>query len=116
MTLGCSNLFIVNSMANSVNWAGAWVAQLVKCLTLDFRSGHDLMVFGMEPYIRLLADSLEPAWDSLSPALSLPLPCSCSLSLFLSLFLSLKINKYTLNNLVKWLCLPEAMGSDTFLF
>ena len=23
---------------------GTWVAQLVKCLTLDFRSGHDLRV------------------------------------------------------------------------
>ena len=27
---------------------GAWVAQLVKCLTLDFSSGHDLMVWEFE--------------------------------------------------------------------
>ena len=26
-------------------------AQLVKCLTLDFCSGHDLMVCGIEPYL-----------------------------------------------------------------
>ena len=43
-----------------------WVAQLVKHLTLDFGSGHDLTVRG------LWADSEEPAWDSL--ALFLPLP------------------------------------------
>ena len=31
----------------------------------------------------LTAQSLEPAWDSVSPSLSLPLPLSCSVSLFL---------------------------------
>ena len=29
--------------------AGTWVAQLVKCLTLDFGSGHDLMVRSSSP-------------------------------------------------------------------
>ena len=54
---------------------GSWVAQSVKRQTLDFSSGHDLMVCEFEPCIRLCADSMEPAWDSLS----LPLPCLLSL-------------------------------------
>ena len=45
---------------------GAWVAQLVKCLTCGFGSGHGLMVYGIQPHIRLCAESVEPAWDSLS--------------------------------------------------
>ena len=32
---------------------GAWVAQLVKWTTLDFGSGHDLTVHGIEPYVGL---------------------------------------------------------------
>ena len=32
---------------------GAWVAQLVKHLTLDLSSGHDLMVGGIKPLIGL---------------------------------------------------------------
>ena len=50
------------------------MAQLVKHLTLNFGSGHDLTVHEMEPLIKLCADSMEPAWDSLSPSLSLSLP------------------------------------------
>ena len=57
-------------------WLGRWVAQSVKCPTLDFSSGHDL------PSSVL---SAEPAWDSLCSSLSLSLP--------LSFPLSLKINK-----------------------
>ena len=49
---------------------GTWVAPLVKHLTLDFGSAHDLTVREFEPHIRLLADSLEPALDSVSPSLS----------------------------------------------
>ena len=60
---------------------GTWVAQSVKHLTLGFCSGHDLMVHEFKPRIGLCADSAEPAWDSLSPSLSLPLPCTLSLSL-----------------------------------
>ena len=59
---------------NKYHLGGAWVAQSVKCPTLDFGSGHDLMVDGIEPRIGLSADSVEPAWDSLSPSLSAPLP------------------------------------------
>ena len=36
------------------------MAQLIKCLTLDFRSSHDLMVREIEPHIGLYADSTEP--------------------------------------------------------
>ena len=57
------------------------MAQLVKHLTLGFGSGHDLMVHGVEPCIRLCADNAEPAWDSLFISLC-PSPVY-SLSLFL---------------------------------
>ena len=57
---------------------GAWVAQLVERPTLGFSLGHDLMVRGFKPRVGLHADSMEPAWDSLSPSLSLPLFCSVS--------------------------------------
>ena len=51
---------------------GAWVAQSVKRPTLDFGSGHDLVVHEFEPHVGLWADSVEPAWDALSPSLSAP--------------------------------------------
>ena len=58
------------------------MAQSAKHPTLDFSSGHDLTVCGMEPCNRLCADSGEPAWDSLSHSLFTPrLVCMCSLSL-----------------------------------
>ena len=47
-------------------FGGAWVAQLVKCVTLDFGSGHDLAVRGFKPCVGLFTDSTEPAWDFLS--------------------------------------------------
>ena len=59
---------------------GTWVAQAVTHLTLGFGLGHDLTVHEFEPYVRLWADSTDPAWDSLSLPLSLPLPFSFSLS------------------------------------
>ena len=45
---------------------------MVKSLTLDFGSGHDLMVRKFEPHVRLCADVTEPAWDSFSLPLSAP--------------------------------------------
>ena len=48
------------------------MAQSVKRPALDFGSGHDLTVCGFEPLIGLCADSVELAWDSLSPLLSVP--------------------------------------------
>ena len=59
------------------------VAQSVKPLTLDFSSGHDLTDCEFEPCKGLRADSVDPAWDSLSPSLSLFLslpPLALSLS------------------------------------
>ena len=58
------------------------MAQLVKQLTLDFSSGHNLKFHEITPQVGLWADSVEPAWDSLSP------------SLFAPPLLSLKINKH----------------------
>ena len=54
-----------------LSW-GAWMAQSVKHLTLDFGSGHDLTVPGFKPCVRLYTDSAEPAWDCLSLSLSAP--------------------------------------------
>ena len=67
---------------------GSWVAQLVKPLILDFGSSHDLTVGGIEPCIRLYADSVDPA---LLCILSLPL--SAPPPFVHSLPLSLKNNK-----------------------
>ena len=55
-------------------WRLFRVAQLIKCLAFDFGSHHDFIVWGIEPHTGLCADGVEPAWDSLSPSLSLPLP------------------------------------------
>ena len=52
-------------------WKGAPAAQLVKRLTLDSGSGHDLTDCEFEPRTGLCADSTEPAWDPLSFSLSL---------------------------------------------
>ena len=59
---------------------GAWVAQSIKRLTLDFGSGHDLKIHEFEPHVGLCADSVEPARDSLYLLLSLLFPCCLSLS------------------------------------
>ena len=67
------------------------MAQSVEHPTLDFGSGHDLTVHGIEPHIKLCTGSMEPTWDSLSPSLFAP-PLTLSLSLSLSLSLFLKIN------------------------
>ena len=53
---------------------GASVTQSVKHPTLDFGSGHDFMVHGIESCVGLCIDNVEPAWDSLSFPLSLCLP------------------------------------------
>ena len=62
------------------------MCQLVKHLTVDFGSGCNLMVHGLEPHVTLCSDSMEIAWDSLSPSLSAPslLALSVSLSKYLN--------------------------------
>ena len=48
---------------------------LVKHLTLDFGSGHDLTFSWVQALHRALCtDRVEPAWDSFSLPLPLPLP------------------------------------------
>ena len=54
------------------------MAQSVKRLTLDFGSGRDLTVRGIEPHVGLCTDSTEPSWDSLSLSLSLSFSLSLS--------------------------------------
>ena len=65
-----------------------WVAQSVKCLTLDFSADHGHVVCGIKPHVGLHADSMDPTWDSLS------------LSLCPSPVLSLKINKHFFKKIV----------------
>ena len=67
------------------------MAQLVKGPALDFGTGHNLTVVGIEPRIEFRTDSEGPPWDSLSPSLS-ALP-QLMISLFPSLSLKNKINK-----------------------
>ena len=56
-----------------------WVAQLFKCLTLEFSSGHDLRDHGIKPHIRF------HAWCGVGLGFSL------SLSLHLSACLHFKL-------------------------
>ena len=53
---------------------GTWVAQSVKLLTLSFCSGHDLIVRGFEPRIRLCALTAISLLETLSVPLSMLLP------------------------------------------
>ena len=70
----------------------SWAAQSVKCPTLDFGSGHNLMVREFKPCVGLYADSAEPAWDSLSFSLSLCPSATRSYVHVLSLSLSKEIS------------------------
>ena len=62
----------------------SWMAQSVEYPTLDFGSGHDLMVHGIKPH-QALCQALSVSEFSLSPSLCPSLTCACSFSL--------KINK-----------------------
>ena len=62
------------------NPRGGRVAPSVRGPTLGFGSGHDLMVRGVEPRIRLGAAGGEPAWESLSLPLGPSLTHAVSLS------------------------------------
>ena len=55
-------------LGGSVGWAS------------DFGSGHDFRVLEFKPHIRLIAASVEPASDPLSPSLSAPPPLMFCLS------------------------------------
>ena len=97
--------YIASSILNRVKFVfkspffqGTWVAQLVMRPTLDFGSGHDLTVHGIEPCVRLCADSTKPALGSISPSLSvLPLiPCTstCARSLAFKYNIFLKMHEF----------------------
>ena len=80
--------------SKDTNTESSWVAQLVKSLTLDLGSGHDLT----DPWVRALHGAVHSqcgACLGFSLSLSLSLPCLCPLllSLNVSLSLSLRINK-----------------------
>ena len=66
------------------------MAQLVKHPALDFGSGHDLMVCGIEPCVTPCAESTEPAWDSISPSFSAPPLLMLSPSVSQNKFINIK--------------------------
>ena len=77
---------LVHRVVQNDIFQDAWVAQSVKCATLDFSSGHDPRVMGSSSASGSVL-SVGPAWDSLPPSLSLgPSPTGTHV-------LSLKINK-----------------------
>ena len=53
--------------------------------SVDFGSGHGLTVGGNEPHVKLYTESMEAAWDSLSPSLSAPPPLVHTFSLHLKI-------------------------------
>ena len=61
--------FIISIDSNLEIYMGGapWKAQLAKCLTLDFSSGHDFTVMSSGPVLGS-ALTVEPAWDSLCPS------------------------------------------------
>ena len=85
---------------------GTWVAQSVKCSTLGFGSGCALKGQELKPHIGLCADSADPAWDSLSP----------SLSLFPVHSISLKINKLKIKFKKKRKCCLHGNLNSSILF
>ena len=80
MSSNQSSLQFGSPLKKQNNW-DAWVAPSIKHPTLDFGSDHDLMVCGIELHVRLCADSVELAWDSLSPSLCSSRLRMCSLPL-----------------------------------
>ena len=71
-SFGRETIAILLGNTKNGGW-GTWMVQSVKCLTLDFGSGHDLTIVGLSPALGS-ALSMEPAWNSLSLSLSLSLP------------------------------------------
>ena len=79
-TLLTLNVTVISEATTCVHEKIGMTRELKGCLggssvqhpTVDLVSGHDLMVRGFEPCIRLCTDSSEPALDSVSPSLSAP--------------------------------------------
>ena len=74
-----------------IDW-GTWVAQSVDHPTLDFDSGHVLMVMRSRPSLSFIWTSSLLKILSLFPSVPVPLPRSCTTAHVLSLS-KLKINK-----------------------
>ena len=70
------------------------MAQSVKCPTLGFGSGHDLMVHEIKPRIGICADSTEPAWDSHFLSLSAPPPSNTYIHTYIKLKKTQKTNRW----------------------
>ena len=87
------------------------MVQLVKHPTLDLGSGHALMVPETEPHLRLCADNVEPAWDSLSSSLSAFPLLSLSLPKYINKNIFKKIWGTWVAQLVKHLTLAQVMIS-----
>lgn len=82
----------------------AWLCR-VRRPNIDFGSGHDLTVHEFKPHMGLCADSVEPAWDSISlPSLSAPplLVCACVCTLSQNTYIHTYIHKWT--NIKKICC------------
>ena len=73
------------------------MAQFVRPPTLDFGSGHDLMVHEFQPHGGLCADDADPTWDSLSPSLSTSPLLILSLSLSQNTLEKKKQEKFNFN-------------------
>ena len=83
--------YVIKFEITHVEEAPGWPSRL-SCLTLDFGSGHDLMVYGIKRHVGLCAE----AWSLLgilSLSLSLSAPPLPPLSV------SLKVNKLLLTRL-----------------
>ena len=57
VTINCLDI-----CANFKKSWGTWVTQSIKRPTLDFGSGHGLMVHGLQPHVGLCTGSMEPSW------------------------------------------------------
>ena len=77
----CSRKSASGTAAQNGVVRGTWATQSAERRSLDFSSGHDLVVREFKPQVRLCSDIVEPAWDSLSCLHSHPLPSNLSLSL-----------------------------------
>ena len=68
---------------------GAWVAQVIKHLTLDFGSGRDLTICEFDPHIGLWAETRSMLGILFAPP---PLTHTLTLSLISNLFLKSCLN------------------------
>lgn len=78
-------------MLKNFKFRGAWVAQVVKCTTLDFGSGHALRVCGFKLHVGLCTVQSLLGILSLSFSLCVPPPTPLSLKIKFKFFFNYKI-------------------------